>query len=313
METEELRERVHGRAGHRTEARYIRSEDAVLSHGTGTVQTLALSAAFCEGLLRLPGLSQCHPCMLDPSTVLPEAKPLRPASLHAWSAQCQYVDTRSVCGARSCRAADVPAVGRHHLQLLRRPGLPPVHHHLHRPAAALLRQCAPAAAPGSPVTCRKGGLAWKFKNVLLCFGTNCHITGCYSEHTSPVCCHLKRTFACPHLAACMRACSERGGLRGRRLQSKHLPRLHGGRQQQARSADGLRADAHQPVQRIHALQQHRRAGVWQEFVCRHSSAPGKCMTALRITRSAPAACQQTCANVPALFAGEADGEPWPGN
>ncbi len=40
--------RACGRAGFRTEARYIRSEDAVLSHGTGAVQTLALSAAFCE-------------------------------------------------------------------------------------------------------------------------------------------------------------------------------------------------------------------------------------------------------------------------
>ena len=36
------------RAGYRSEAVYVRSEDAYWSHGTGYVQNLALSAAFGE-------------------------------------------------------------------------------------------------------------------------------------------------------------------------------------------------------------------------------------------------------------------------
>ena len=38
------------RAGYRSEAVYIRSEDAHLSHGIGRVQSLALSAAFGKAL-----------------------------------------------------------------------------------------------------------------------------------------------------------------------------------------------------------------------------------------------------------------------
>lgn len=40
--------RLVRRAGYRSEAVYIRSEDAYWSHGTGYVQNLALSAAFGE-------------------------------------------------------------------------------------------------------------------------------------------------------------------------------------------------------------------------------------------------------------------------